>query len=65
VSRRETDLISMCRPFIREPRLNARWKSGDRNPSKCISCSRYHRIILDSGPRDVWKNQYCTGKGFL
>jgi|Deesub1362A_J573_1020465.scaffolds.fasta_scaffold00055_106 2,4-dienoyl-CoA reductase-like NADH-dependent reductase (Old Yellow Enzyme family) len=32
------DLISMCRPFIREPDLIRRWASGDTSPSKCISC---------------------------
>lgn len=31
------DFISMCRPFIREPGLINRWKSGDRSPSACIS----------------------------
>jgi 2,4-dienoyl-CoA reductase-like NADH-dependent reductase (Old Yellow Enzyme family) len=32
------DLISMCRPFIREPNLINRWSSGDTSPSTCISC---------------------------
>jgi 2,4-dienoyl-CoA reductase-like NADH-dependent reductase (Old Yellow Enzyme family) len=32
------DLISMCRPFIREPNLISRWSSGDTSPSQCISC---------------------------
>jgi 2,4-dienoyl-CoA reductase-like NADH-dependent reductase (Old Yellow Enzyme family) len=32
------DLISMCRPFIREPDLINRWASGDTSPSTCISC---------------------------
>jgi 2,4-dienoyl-CoA reductase-like NADH-dependent reductase (Old Yellow Enzyme family) len=32
------DLISMCRPFIREPDLILRWQSGDTSPSRCISC---------------------------
>lgn len=34
------DYISMCRPFIWEPNLVARWKNGDRKPAKCTSCSR-------------------------
>jgi 2,4-dienoyl-CoA reductase-like NADH-dependent reductase (Old Yellow Enzyme family) len=34
----KADLISMCRPFIREPDLIKRWLSGDRSPSKCNSC---------------------------
>jgi len=32
------DLISMCRPFIREPDLINRWLSGDTSPSTCESC---------------------------
>ena len=32
------DLISMCRPFIREPDLINRWLSGDTSPSRCESC---------------------------
>jgi len=35
----ETDLIGLCRPFIREPALINRWKSGDRRKAACISCN--------------------------
>ncbi|MEN8247155.1 MAG: NADH:flavin oxidoreductase [Thermodesulfobacteriota bacterium] len=31
------DYISMSRPFIREPDLINRWKSGDRSKAKCLS----------------------------
>ncbi|MDX9789162.1 MAG: NADH:flavin oxidoreductase [Desulfobacterales bacterium] len=31
------DLISMSRPFIREPKLIKRWKTGDRNKAACES----------------------------
>jgi len=34
-----TDYIALCRPFIREPGLVNRWKSGDRRPSLCVSDS--------------------------
>jgi len=33
------DYISMSRPFIREPRLIARWQSGDLRKATCISCN--------------------------
>jgi len=33
------DLISMCRPLIREPNLIKRWKEGDSRPADCISCT--------------------------
>jgi 2,4-dienoyl-CoA reductase-like NADH-dependent reductase (Old Yellow Enzyme family) len=36
----DADMISMCRPFIREPDLLLRWQKGDASPAKCISCSR-------------------------
>ena len=33
------DYISMCRPFIREPRLIGRWQSGDLRKATCVSCN--------------------------
>jgi 2,4-dienoyl-CoA reductase-like NADH-dependent reductase (Old Yellow Enzyme family) len=32
------DMISICRPLIREPDLIKRWQTGDRRPADCISC---------------------------
>ena len=32
-----TDYVSLCRPFIREPHLVKRWKSGDTSKSTCLS----------------------------
>ena len=34
-----TEYISICRPFIREPDLINRWKSGDFRKATCISCN--------------------------
>jgi 2,4-dienoyl-CoA reductase-like NADH-dependent reductase (Old Yellow Enzyme family) len=34
------DFISMSRPFIREPGLVNRWKSGDRRKATCLSDNR-------------------------
>ena len=36
----DADLISMCRPFIREPRLLEHWQKGEDKPSTCISCNK-------------------------
>lgn len=36
----DADMISMCRPFIREPDLIGRWQHGDTAPAKCISCAK-------------------------
>lgn len=34
----DADMVSLCRPFIREPGLIARWKNEDTAAAKCISC---------------------------
>ena len=34
----KADYVAMSRPFIREPHLINRWKSGDTRKSTCISC---------------------------
>jgi 2,4-dienoyl-CoA reductase-like NADH-dependent reductase (Old Yellow Enzyme family) len=34
------DMVSLCRPFIREPGLVRRWLKGDTRPAACISCNQ-------------------------
>jgi len=34
----KVDLVSMSRPFIKEPHIVKRWMNGDREPAYCISC---------------------------
>jgi len=41
------DYIALCRPFIREPGLVNRWKSGDRRPALCISDSGCFKPALE------------------
>ena len=36
----KVDYVAMSRPYIREPHLVRRWKSGDRSPSTCQTCGR-------------------------
>jgi 2,4-dienoyl-CoA reductase-like NADH-dependent reductase (Old Yellow Enzyme family) len=36
----DADMISMSRPFIREPNLINRWQSGDTTKALCISCNQ-------------------------
>jgi 2,4-dienoyl-CoA reductase-like NADH-dependent reductase (Old Yellow Enzyme family) len=43
------DAVSLCRPFIREPHLAARWRDGDLKPAKCISCNKCLDLIVDRG----------------
>lgn len=40
----DADLISMCRPFIREPHLIARWQRGDAGQATCVSCNKCMHI---------------------
>jgi 2,4-dienoyl-CoA reductase-like NADH-dependent reductase (Old Yellow Enzyme family) len=35
----KADYVAMSRPFIREPNLIQRWKSGDTRRASCISCN--------------------------
>ena len=35
----EADMISLCRPLIREPDLVNQWKQGSRKKADCISCN--------------------------
>ena len=46
----DADLIAMCRPFIREPGLIARWQQGDERPAKCISCNKCFGIAAKGEP---------------
>ena len=41
------DAVSMCRPFIREPHLAARWRDGDLTPATCISCNKCLDLVDD------------------
>lgn len=36
---RKADYVAMSRPFVREPGLINRWKSGDTTKAACISCN--------------------------
>jgi len=46
----DADMVSMCRPFIREPDLVARWKRGESAPATCISCGRCFPIVARGEP---------------
>jgi 2,4-dienoyl-CoA reductase-like NADH-dependent reductase (Old Yellow Enzyme family) len=42
------DYISMSRPFIREPELIQRWRSGDLRPASCLSDNQCFRSIMSA-----------------
>ena len=50
------DYISLSRPFIREPHLVARWKSGNTEKSACGSCNLCFRPIMEG------KGMYCVAE---
>ncbi|OGN89262.1 MAG: hypothetical protein A2Z74_06065 [Chloroflexi bacterium RBG_13_46_9] len=41
----DADMVSMCRPFIREPHLVLRWEKGDTRQAACISCAKCMRLV--------------------
>lgn len=46
----DADMVSMCRPFIREPHLVLQWEQGDTVIAKCISCGKCMRLVSRSRP---------------
>ena len=48
----DTDLVSMCRPFIREPNLINRWHGGDKEPARCLSCNECLTILAQGIPME-------------
>ena len=58
----DADLISMSRPFIRQPDLIARWQRGETKPAACISCNRCMGIVrkgepLECGEERRWREE--------
>lgn len=54
----EADLISMSRPFIREPFLVNKIKEGKMEKVSCVSCNRCLAAVPNGFP------VYCYNKGF-
>lgn len=50
------DYISLSRPFIREPHLIARWKSGNTAKSPCVSCNLCFQAAKEG------KGLYCVAE---
>ena len=56
LSTHTADLIAMSRPFIREPDLINRWRSGDTAPSHCDNCNGCMKTITGN------KGVHCIQK---
>jgi 2,4-dienoyl-CoA reductase-like NADH-dependent reductase (Old Yellow Enzyme family) len=50
IDKGDADMVSLCRPFIREPQLLKRWQMGDTRPAICISCNRCFPIVARGEP---------------
>jgi len=50
VQRKYTDLVSMSRPFIREPFLVKRYREGKTEQASCISCNKCFAAIANNLP---------------
>jgi 2,4-dienoyl-CoA reductase-like NADH-dependent reductase (Old Yellow Enzyme family) len=46
----DADMVSMCRPFIRESNLIARWQGGETAPTACITCNKCMAIVRRGEP---------------
>lgn len=42
---KEVDYVAMARPFIREPGLVNRWRSGDTRKALCVSCNGCYKTL--------------------
>lgn len=49
IEQNNMDYVGLARPFVREPGLVSRWKSGDESRSRCISCNGCYRPGLREG----------------
>jgi 2,4-dienoyl-CoA reductase-like NADH-dependent reductase (Old Yellow Enzyme family) len=58
----DADLISMSRPFIREPDLISRWQRGETEPATCISCNRCFRILARGEPLECGEDRRLREK---
>jgi len=45
ITSNDADMVSLSRPFIREPHLISRWLKGDTRSAACISCNRCFPIL--------------------
>jgi 2,4-dienoyl-CoA reductase-like NADH-dependent reductase (Old Yellow Enzyme family) len=57
VIRGQTDLISLCRPFIREPNLVRKIREGKADQAACINCNRCFIALA----YDLPVRCYCKG----
>ncbi len=62
IARNDADMISLCRPFIREPHLISRWLKGDTRPATCISCNGCFPILRRREPLECGEERRLRRK---
>jgi 2,4-dienoyl-CoA reductase-like NADH-dependent reductase (Old Yellow Enzyme family) len=50
LERGDADLVSLCRPLIREPLLIQRFREGNAREPTCISCNRCFAAVALNRP---------------
>jgi len=50
IQKGEADLISLCRPLIREPGIINEWESGNLHRPACISCNKCYEALVKGEP---------------
>lgn len=63
IASNDADMVSLSRPFIREPHLIARWLKGDTRPALCISCNRCFPIVGRGEPLECGEERRLKRKG--
>jgi 2,4-dienoyl-CoA reductase-like NADH-dependent reductase (Old Yellow Enzyme family) len=54
LQRNEADLVSLCRPLIRQPGLIADWASGKMTTAECDSCNKCLEALRDGRSLRCW-----------
>ncbi len=56
----DADIVSMCRPFIREPGLVVRWQRGEQARAACISCGLCLKNAVRGEPVECYQDRRLT-----
>jgi 2,4-dienoyl-CoA reductase-like NADH-dependent reductase (Old Yellow Enzyme family) len=62
VNSSDADLISMCRPFIRQPDIISRWQRGETEPATCISCNKCFGVLNKGEPLECGEDRRLRRK---